>query len=56
MISYIIIARDGPIEDDDRLSKLKVTVEQNLISQEKEDDMEALLRTYVLGLDEARML
>lgn len=47
------IARDSPIEDDDRPSELKVTVEQDLVSQAEEDDMEALLGTYVLGIDEA---
>ncbi|EFJ12163.1 hypothetical protein SELMODRAFT_446742 [Selaginella moellendorffii] len=32
---------------------LKVTVERELVSKAEEDDMEALLGTYVMGLDEA---
>lgn len=48
------IARDSPIEDDDRPSELKVTVEQDLVSQAEEDDMEALLGTYVLVLMKQR--
>jgi hypothetical protein len=31
----------------------KVTVERELVSKAEEDDMEALLGTYVMGIDEA---
>uniref|UniRef100_A0A0D6QYJ6 Exocyst complex component Sec3 PIP2-binding N-terminal domain-containing protein n=1 Tax=Araucaria cunninghamii TaxID=56994 RepID=A0A0D6QYJ6_ARACU len=45
--------QDGPTDDGDRPRELKVTVEQDLVSQAEEEDMEALLGTYVMGIDEA---
>lgn len=41
-----IATGDGPKE-------LSVTVERDLVSKAEEDDMEALLDTYVMGIDEA---
>ncbi|XP_058192880.1 exocyst complex component SEC3A [Rhododendron vialii] len=44
---------DGPVEATVTESDLKVTVEKELVSQAEEEDMEALLGTYVMGIGEA---
>lgn len=46
-------AQDTQTVDGDSPTDLKVTVEEDLVSQAEEDDMEALLGTYVMGIDEA---
>eukprot|EP01018_Ginkgo_biloba_P032200 Gb_27212 [translate_table: standard] len=46
-------AQDGPIAVGGNPNDLKVTVERDLVSQAEEDDMEALLGTYVMGIGEA---
>ncbi|KAM7517130.1 hypothetical protein LguiA_006713 [Lonicera macranthoides] len=43
---------DGPVEYAEAESE-KVTVERELVSQAEEEDMEALLGTYVMGIGEA---
>ncbi|OMO87653.1 Exocyst complex, component Exoc1 [Corchorus capsularis] len=46
--------QDGqPVETTVTESDLKVTVEKELVSQAEEEDMEALLGTYVMGIGEA---
>lgn len=45
--------QDGPVVDTVTESDLKVTVEKELVSQAEEEDMEALLGTYVMGIGEA---
>ncbi|THG03665.1 hypothetical protein TEA_023972 [Camellia sinensis var. sinensis] len=46
--------QDGPVAATVTESDLKVTVEKELVSQaEEEEDMEALLGTYVMGIGEA---
>ncbi|KAM7260164.1 hypothetical protein ACFE04_015905 [Oxalis oulophora] len=47
--------QDGPAPPDAQMtdSDLKVTVEKELVSQAEEEDMEALLGTYVMGIGEA---
>ncbi|XP_040998460.1 exocyst complex component SEC3A [Juglans microcarpa x Juglans regia] len=45
--------QDGPIAATVTESDLKVTVEKELVSQAEEEDMEALLGTYVMGIGEA---
>lgn len=40
--------QDGPVAAAVTESDLKVTVEKELVSQAEEEDMEALLGTYVL--------
>ncbi|GAV71624.1 Sec3 domain-containing protein [Cephalotus follicularis] len=47
--------QDGqePVADTVTESDLKVTVERELVSQAEEEDMEALLGTYVMGIGEA---
>lgn len=42
--------QDGPVAATVTESDLKVTVERELVSQAEEEDMEALLGTYVLFL------
>ncbi|CAN0837682.1 Exocyst complex component SEC3A [Linum grandiflorum] len=44
---------DGPVAAHVDESDLKVTVEKELVSQAEEEDMEALLGTYVMGIGEA---
>ncbi|XP_074273552.1 exocyst complex component SEC3A-like [Silene latifolia] len=44
---------DGPIPTITTEKDLKVTVEKDLVSQAEEEDMEALLGTYVMGIGEA---
>lgn len=39
--------QDGPVAARDTEGELKVTVERELVSQAEEEDMEALLGTYV---------
>lgn len=46
-------AQDGPVAVAVTESDLKVTVEKELVSQAEEEDMEALLGTYVMGIGEA---
>ncbi|XP_044475842.1 exocyst complex component SEC3A [Mangifera indica] len=45
--------QDGPVEASVAESELKVTVERELVSQAEEEDTEALLGTYVMGIGEA---
>ncbi|XP_022133572.1 exocyst complex component SEC3A [Momordica charantia] len=45
--------QDGPAMASVTVSDLKVTVEKELVSQAEEEDMEALLGTYVMGIGEA---
>lgn len=45
--------KDGPAASTVTESDLKVTVEKELVSQAEEEDMEALLGTYVMGIGEA---
>ncbi|KAL4559479.1 hypothetical protein LXL04_031617 [Taraxacum kok-saghyz] len=44
---------DGPTTDVVAESDMKVTVEKELVSQAEEEDMEALLGVYVMGIGEA---
>ncbi|RWW15966.1 hypothetical protein GW17_00020172 [Ensete ventricosum] len=46
-------AQDGPAASVTQQNDLKVTVEKDLVSQAEEEDMEALLGTYVMGIGEA---
>ncbi|WOL19572.1 hypothetical protein Cni_G28374 [Canna indica] len=46
-------ARDGPVISVMEQTDSKVTVEKDLVSQAEEEDMEALLGTYVMGIGEA---
>lgn len=46
-------SEDGPIPTSMAEKDLKVTVEKDLVSQAEEEDMEALLGTYVMGIGEA---
>ncbi|XP_058081766.1 exocyst complex component SEC3A-like [Magnolia sinica] len=48
-----VIARNGPDLSIMTPNDLKVTVERDLVSQAEEEDMEALLGTYVMGIGEA---
>ncbi|CAL1410952.1 unnamed protein product [Linum trigynum] len=43
----------GPVAAQVEEGELKVTVEKELVSQAEEEDMEALLGTYVMGIGEA---
>ncbi|GMH00371.1 hypothetical protein Nepgr_002210 [Nepenthes gracilis] len=45
--------QDGPVATVVTEDDLKVTVEKELVSQAEEEDMEALLGTYVMGIGEA---
>ncbi|KAK3039551.1 hypothetical protein RJ639_027695 [Escallonia herrerae] len=45
--------QDGPVAAAVVESDIKVTVEKELVSQAEEEDMEALLDTYVMGIGEA---
>ncbi|XP_059633811.1 exocyst complex component SEC3A [Cornus florida] len=45
--------QDGPVAATVTESDMKVTVEKELVSQAEEEDMEALLGTYVMGIGEA---
>nr|XP_029116290.1 exocyst complex component SEC3A isoform X3 [Elaeis guineensis] len=45
--------QDGPAASVMMQRDLKVTVEKDLVSQAEEEDMEALLGTYVMGIGEA---
>lgn len=45
--------QDGPVEAAVAEGDMKVTVEKELVSQAEEEDMEALLGTYVMGIGEA---
>ncbi|XP_073305591.1 exocyst complex component SEC3A-like [Primulina huaijiensis] len=45
--------QDGPITETVTEGEMKVTVERELVSQAEEEDMEALLGTYVMGIGEA---
>nr|XP_043636550.1 exocyst complex component SEC3A-like [Erigeron canadensis] len=45
--------QDGPATDGIAESDMKVTVEKELVSQAEEEDMEALLSVYVMGIGEA---
>ncbi|KAE8675287.1 Exocyst complex component SEC3A [Hibiscus syriacus] len=45
--------QDGPVATTVTESDLKVSVEKELVSQAEEEDMEALLGTYVMGIGEA---
>jgi len=44
---------DGPVAATVTEGDMKVTVEKELVSQAEEEDMEALLGTYVMGIGEA---
>ncbi|KNA03776.1 hypothetical protein SOVF_205820 isoform B [Spinacia oleracea] len=46
-------SEDGPVPTTMAEKDLKVTVEKDLVSQAEEEDMEALLGTYVMGIGEA---
>ncbi|KAL2937981.1 Exocyst complex component SEC3A [Bienertia sinuspersici] len=46
-------SEDGPAPTTVSEKDLKVTVEKDLVSQAEEEDMEALLGTYVMGIGEA---
>lgn len=48
-----VILEDGPAATVATERDLKVTVEKDLVSQAEEEDMEALLGTYVMGIGEA---
>lgn len=45
--------QDGPVSVAVEEREMKVTVERELVSQAEEEDMEALLGTYVMGIGEA---
>ncbi|KAG5577430.1 hypothetical protein H5410_057564 [Solanum commersonii] len=45
--------QDGPVTAVAEESEMTVTVERELVSQAEEEDMEALLGTYVMGIGEA---
>lgn len=45
--------QDGPVAASVAEVDMKVTVERELVSQAEEEDMEALLGTYVMGIGEA---
>lgn len=45
------ILQDGPVMTSVAERDMKVTVERDLVSQVEEEDMEALLGTYVLQLE-----
>ncbi|KAL2242048.1 UNVERIFIED_CONTAM: Exocyst complex component SEC3A [Sesamum indicum] len=45
--------QDGPVIASVAEDDMKVTVERELVSQAEEEDMEALLGTYVMGIGEA---
>ncbi|PIA52444.1 hypothetical protein AQUCO_01000368v1 [Aquilegia coerulea] len=45
--------QDGPVASIVTGDDLKVTVERDLVSQAEEEDMEALLGTYLMGISEA---
>ncbi|XP_057974982.1 exocyst complex component SEC3A [Malania oleifera] len=45
--------QEGPVATTVTENDLKVTVEKELVSQAEEEDMEALLGTYVMGIGEA---
>ncbi|KAK4374331.1 hypothetical protein RND71_005008 [Anisodus tanguticus] len=45
--------QDGPVSAVVEEREMKVTVERELVSQAEEEDMEALLGTYVMGIGEA---
>ncbi|KAL7175505.1 hypothetical protein ACSBR2_029160 [Camellia fascicularis] len=45
--------QDGPVAATETEGDLKVTVEKELVSHAEEEDMEALLGTYVMGIGEA---
>ncbi|KAG8377709.1 hypothetical protein BUALT_Bualt08G0061000 [Buddleja alternifolia] len=45
--------QDGPVMDALTDGDMKVTVERELVTQAEEEDMEALLGTYVMGIGEA---
>ncbi|KAG6408734.1 hypothetical protein SASPL_131755 [Salvia splendens] len=47
------VVQDGPIVAAVAETDTKVTVERELVSQVEEEDMEALLGTYVMGIGEA---
>ncbi|PIN19113.1 Exocyst protein Sec3 [Handroanthus impetiginosus] len=47
------ILQDGPVKAAVTERDMKVTVERELVSQAEEEDMEALLGTYVMGIGEA---
>uniref|UniRef100_A0A2P2MS98 Exocyst complex component SEC3A n=1 Tax=Rhizophora mucronata TaxID=61149 RepID=A0A2P2MS98_RHIMU len=53
VVSKQITQPDGPVAATVTESDLKVTVEKELVSQAEEEDMEALLGTYVMGVGEA---
>ncbi|KAL5704965.1 Exocyst complex component S3A [Ranunculus cassubicifolius] len=46
-------SQDGPVQSIVTEDDMKVTVEKDLVSQAEEEDMEALLGTYVMGISEA---
>ncbi|KAJ0961071.1 hypothetical protein J5N97_000972 [Dioscorea zingiberensis] len=48
-----VSTRDGPVVSVMTPTDSKVTVENDLVSQAEEEDMEALLGTYVMGIGEA---
>ncbi|EPS72833.1 hypothetical protein M569_01920 [Genlisea aurea] len=48
-----VVPKDGPVTAAVNEVDLKVTVEKELVSQAEEEDMEALLGTYVMGVGEA---
>ncbi|XP_039139451.1 exocyst complex component SEC3A-like [Dioscorea cayenensis subsp. rotundata] len=48
-----VTTRDGPVASVLTPTDSKVTVENDLVSQAEEEDMEALLGTYVMGIGEA---
>ncbi|KAL3514581.1 hypothetical protein ACH5RR_027298 [Cinchona calisaya] len=49
----LVNLQDGPVEAGMTEGDMKVTVERELVSQAEEEDMEALLGTYVMGISEA---
>ncbi|ONK74607.1 uncharacterized protein A4U43_C03F8230 [Asparagus officinalis] len=52
-VTHQVKAQDGPVASVLTQSDSKVTVERDLVSQAEEEDMEALLGTYVMGIGEA---
>ncbi|KAH7660926.1 Vps52 protein [Dioscorea alata] len=52
-ITNQVTTRDGPVASVLTPIDSKVTVENDLVSQAEEEDMEALLGTYVMGIGEA---
>ncbi|KAL8166054.1 hypothetical protein V2J09_007553 [Rumex salicifolius] len=52
-IANQVVTQDGPVDALVNEREIKVSVEKELVTQAEEEDMEALLGTYVLGIGEA---